>query len=53
MPEELMDPGCLTLPEDLMDERDFKAEEVLQLDTTIELPKSYSLGKRVYSTNYQ
>lgn len=37
------DPGCLTLSEDMMDERDFKAEEAIELDTTIELPKSFSL----------
>jgi hypothetical protein len=37
------DPGCLTLSEDMMDERDFKAEEVIDLDRTVELPKSFSL----------
>ena len=37
------DPGCLTLSEDMMDERDFKAEEVIKLDKTIQLPKSFSL----------
>jgi len=37
------DPGCLTLSEDMMDERDFKAEEVIDLDLTVELPKSFSL----------
>lgn len=47
------DPWCLTLPEDMMDARDFKAEEVIKLDLTASLPKSFSLGKRVYSTNYQ
>jgi len=26
-----------------MDERDFKAEEVIDLDRTVELPKSFSL----------
>ena len=46
-------PGCLCLPEDMMDERDFKAGEVIDLDTSIQLPKSFSLGKRVYRTNYQ
>lgn len=47
------DPWCLTLSEDMMDSRDFKAEEVFQLDYSIELPKSFSLGERVYKTNYQ
>ena len=37
------DPGCLTLSEDMMDERDFKAEEAIKLDPSIELPKSFSL----------
>lgn len=37
------DPGCLTLSEDMMDERDFKAEEVIKLDKTVQLPKSFSL----------
>ena len=32
------DPGCLTLSEDMMDERDFKAWEVIKLDKTIQLP---------------
>lgn len=47
------DPGCLTLSEDLMDERDFKAGEAIELDRTLELPKSFSLGKRIRTTNYQ
>lgn len=47
------DPGCLTLSEDMMDERDFKAEETVELDYSIELPKSFSLGKWVRTTNYQ
>lgn len=37
------DPGCLTLSEDMMDERDFKAEEAIKLDPSIELPKNFSL----------
>jgi len=47
------DPWCLTLSEDMMDERDFKAGEAIELDYTIELPKSFSLGKWVRTTNYQ
>lgn len=47
------DPGCLTLPEDMMDARDFKAEEVIQLDRSKPLPKSFSLGQWIYKTNYQ
>ena len=47
------DPGCLTLSEDMMDERDFKAEEAIKLDLTVELPKSFSLWKWIRKTNYQ
>lgn len=47
------DPWCLTLSEDMMDARDFKAEEAIKLDRTEELPKSFSLGKRIRTTNYQ
>lgn len=47
------DPWCLTLSEDMMDARDFKAEEAINLDLTVELPKSFSLGKRIWNTNYQ
>lgn len=45
--------GCLTLPEDLADARDFKAEATIDLDWSIKLPKSFSLGEWVYRTNYQ
>ena len=45
--------GCLTLPEELADARDFKAEETIELDWSIKLPKSFSLGERIYQTNYQ
>jgi hypothetical protein len=41
--EKDFDPGCLTLPEDMCDERDFKAEEAIELDPKITLPDSYSL----------
>lgn len=44
---------CLTLPEEYADSRDFKAEATIDLDMSIKLPKSFSLGERVYSTNYQ
>lgn len=47
------DPWCLTLSEDMMDERDFKSEEAIELDMSIELPKHFSLGEWLYSTNYQ
>lgn len=54
MPEEIMiDPGCLTLPEDFADARDFKAEEAIKLDKTVKLPASFSLGKRIYKTSNQ
>jgi len=44
---------CLTLPEELADARDFKAEQTIDLDWSIKLPKTFSLWERVYSTNYQ
>ena len=47
------DPGCLTLSEDMMDERDFKAWEVIELDKNVQLPKSFSLWKWIWTTNYQ
>lgn len=47
------DPWCLTLSEEVMDARDFKAEEAIKLDLTIKLPKSFSLWEWVYMTNYQ
>lgn len=47
------DPGCLTLSADMMDERDFKASEVIKLDKDVQLPKSFSLGKWIWTTNYQ
>lgn len=47
------DPWCLTLSEDMMDERDFKAWEAIELDLDLPLPDHYSLGEWVYKTNYQ
>ena len=49
----LEDPWCLSLPKDMADERDFKAEQAIELDYSIELPESFSLGERIYKTNYQ
>jgi hypothetical protein len=37
----------------MADERDFKAEQAIELDYSIELPESFSLGERIYKTNYQ
>lgn len=51
--EILEDPGCLTLPPDMVSETDFKAEEAIKVDESIKLPSSFSLGKWVYKTNYQ
>lgn len=45
--------GCLTLPLEFADERDFSAGEAIDLDYSIKLPESFSLGKRIYKTNYQ
>lgn len=50
---EMFDPWCLTLPEELVDARDFKAEEAIELDMSIKLPSFFSLWKWVYKTNYQ
>lgn len=44
---------CLTLPEWLADARDYKAEATIELDYSIKLPNSFSLGEWIYSTNYQ
>ena len=53
--EELLleDPWCLSLPEELADERDFKAEQAIEIDWSKKLPDSFSLWKRIYKTNYQ
>lgn len=47
------DPWCLMLSEDMMDERDFSAEETIDLDWKVSLPKSFSLWEWIYMTNYQ
>lgn len=44
---------CLTLPQEFADARDYKAETTIELDTSIKLPKSFSLWEWIYSTNYQ
>lgn len=49
----LEDPWCLTLPEDMADQRDFNAEEAIKVDRTTELPDNFSLGEWIYKTNYQ
>lgn len=51
--EKDFDPGCLTLPEDMCDERDFKAEEAIELDLKVTLPDSYSLWIWIYKTSNQ
>lgn len=51
--EKDFDPGCLTLPEEMCDERDFKAEEAINLDYTISLPENYSLWMWIYKTSNQ
>lgn len=51
--EKDFDPGCLTLPEDMCDERDFKAEEAIDLDLSVKLPDTYSLGMWIYKTSNQ
>ena len=47
------DPWCLTLPEEYWDERDFKAEEAIELDLDQILPESFSLGYWIYKTSNQ
>lgn len=47
------DPGCLTLSQDMMDERDFIAWDTIELDTSIKLPDSFSLWEWIRKTNYQ
>lgn len=44
---------CLSLPSEFADARDFKADATIELDTSVKLPKSFSLGEWIYSTNYQ
>lgn len=53
MPEELENPWCLTLPQDMIDTRDFRAEEAISIDKDVELPESFSLGEWIWETNYQ
>lgn len=35
--------SCLTLPEDMAEATDFKAEEAIKLDLSIKLPEFFSL----------
>ena len=51
--EIILDPWCLTLPAEYADERDFKAEEAIKIDTTVKLPESFSLGQWIYKTGNQ
>ena len=44
--------GCLTLPEDLADARDYKAEATIELDYSIKLPNYLGWGVDL-SVNYQ
>jgi len=47
------DPWCLTLPEDMAEATDFKAEEAVELDYSIKLPEFFSLGEWIYETSNQ
>ena len=51
--EEYENPWCLALSEETMDQRDFKAEEAVEIDMNVQLPDNFSLWERVYKTNYQ
>lgn len=44
---------CLTLPEDMVEATDFKAEEAIKLDMSIKLPKFFSLWEWIYKTQNQ
>lgn len=44
---------ALTLPEGMAEATDFSAEEAIDLDYSVELPESYSLGKWIYKTSNQ
>lgn len=44
---------CLTLPQEFASATDFKAEATIELDMSVQLPKSFSLWEWVYQTNYQ
>lgn len=44
---------ALTLPEWMAEATDFNAEEAIQLDMSVELPESFSLGKWIYKTSNQ
>lgn len=45
--------SCLTLPEDMAEATDFKAEEAINLDMSIKLPSFYSLWEWIYETSNQ
>ena len=47
------DPGCLTLPEDMAEATDFKAEEAIELDYSVKLPEFFSLWEWIYETSNQ
>ena len=51
--EELIFWSARTLPEDMAEATDFDAEEAIDLDYSIQLPESYSLGKWIYKTSNQ
>ena len=44
---------CLCLPQEFASATDFKAEDTIELDLSVKLPKSFSLWEWVYQTNYQ
>lgn len=45
--------SCLTLPEDMAEATDFKAEEAIKLDLSIKLPEFFSLWEWIYETSNQ
>lgn len=45
--------SCLTLPEDMAEATDFKAEEAIKVDMNVKLPESFSLWQWIYKTSNQ
>lgn len=45
--------SCLTLPEEMAEATDFKAEEAIKLDMNVKLPESFSLWQWIYKTSNQ
>lgn len=51
--EEIVFWSAKSLPEDMAEATDFDATEAIKLDYSVQLPKSFSLGKWIYKTSNQ